>query len=66
MLGHVVHVFVRDDVINARLHIDPAALGAIGRLGGQGYARTADRFEMPMGRAALVNATLNTIQQSRK
>lgn len=53
VVGRVVHVFVRDDAINARLHIDPAALDAIGRMGGLGYCRTRDRFEMPMGRSAL-------------
>lgn len=53
VIGEVVHVFVRDDLINERFHIDPAKLAAIGRMGGLGYARTRDRFEMPMGRAAL-------------
>jgi hypothetical protein len=49
----VVHVFVRDDLINERFHIDPAALDAIGRMGGLGYTRTRDLFEMPMGRDAM-------------
>lgn len=53
VLGEVVHVFVRDDLINERLHTDPAKLDAIGRMGGLTYCRTRDRFEMPMGRAAL-------------
>jgi flavin reductase (DIM6/NTAB) family NADH-FMN oxidoreductase RutF len=53
VLGEIVHVFVRDDLINERFHIDPAKLGAIGRMGGLGYSRTRDRFEMPMGRAAI-------------
>ncbi len=53
VLGRVVHVFVRDDVINERYHIDPAALRAIGRMGGIGYTRTRDRFDMPMGRKAI-------------
>lgn len=53
VLGEIVHVFVRDDLINERYHIDPAKLAAIGRMGGLGYARTRDRFEMPMGRPAL-------------
>jgi flavin reductase (DIM6/NTAB) family NADH-FMN oxidoreductase RutF len=50
VLGEVVHVHVRDDVINARLHIDPAALDAIGRMGGDAYCTTRERFEMKMGR----------------
>jgi len=53
VIGQVVHVFVRDDLINERLHTDPARLRAIGRMGGLGYTRTRDRFEMPMGREAL-------------
>lgn len=52
VLGQVVHVYVRDDAINDRLHIDPAKLDAIGRLGGSGYCTTRDRFEMVMGAAA--------------
>lgn len=53
VLGRVVHVFVRDDVINDRRHIDPDALRAIGRMGGLTYCRTRDRFQMPMGVEAL-------------
>lgn len=54
VIGEVISVFVRDDTINERHHIDPAKLDAIGRMGGLGYCTTRDRFEMPMGRAALV------------
>jgi flavin reductase (DIM6/NTAB) family NADH-FMN oxidoreductase RutF len=53
VIGSVVHVFVRDEMINDLLHIDPAKLDAIGRMGGLGYTRTRDRFEMPMGREAM-------------
>jgi flavin reductase (DIM6/NTAB) family NADH-FMN oxidoreductase RutF len=56
VIGEVVHVYVRDDLVNERLHTDPAKLRAIGRMGGIGYVRTGDganRYEMPMGRAAL-------------
>ncbi|MCP4203681.1 MAG: flavin reductase family protein [bacterium] len=53
VLGRVVHVFVRDDLVNDRMHIDADKLAAIGRMGGAGYATTRDRFEMPRGRAAL-------------
>lgn len=53
VIGEIVHVFVRDDLFNDRFHTDPARLAAIGRMGGLGYCRTRDRFEMPMGRAAL-------------
>jgi flavin reductase (DIM6/NTAB) family NADH-FMN oxidoreductase RutF len=53
VIGEVVHVFVRDDLINERFHIDAARLAAVGRMGGLGYTRTRDRFELPMGREAL-------------
>lgn len=53
VIGRVVHVFVREDVINERFHLDPSKIDAVGRMGGLGYTRTRDRFEMPMGRAAL-------------
>ena len=53
VIGRVVHVFVRDDLINERYHIDPAKLDAIGRMGGATYCRTRDRFNMPFGREAL-------------
>jgi flavin reductase (DIM6/NTAB) family NADH-FMN oxidoreductase RutF len=53
VLGEVVHVWVDDSIINERHHIDPAGLDTIGRMGGLGYCRTRDRFELPMGRRAL-------------
>ena len=53
VIGEVVHIFVRDELINDRHHIDPAGLAAIGRMGGQGYCTTRDRFDMPMGSDAL-------------
>ena len=52
VIGRVGHVFVRDEIVNERYHIDQG-FGAIGRMGGKGYCRTRERFEMPMGRAAL-------------
>ena len=53
VIGQVIHVHADDGVLNERLHADPARLAAIGRMGGLGYCRTRDRFEMPMGRNAL-------------
>lgn len=50
VIGEVVHVWVADNIINERLHIDPAKLDAIGRLGGLEYSTTRERFSMPMGR----------------
>jgi flavin reductase (DIM6/NTAB) family NADH-FMN oxidoreductase RutF len=53
VIGQVVHVHARDGVLNQRLHADPDQIRAIGRMGGMGYCRTRERFEMPMGREAL-------------
>lgn len=53
VIGRVVHVFVRDDLINQRFHIDQGRLDLVGRMGGIMYTRTRDRFELPMGREAL-------------
>ncbi len=56
VLGRVLHVHAADGLVNERMHVDPSKLAAIGRMGGLGYVRTGDaaqRFEMPMGRAAL-------------
>lgn len=58
VIGEIVHVHVHDDVINARLHTDPDRLRAIGRMGGMGYCRTRDRFDLPMGRGALAQRSV--------
>jgi flavin reductase (DIM6/NTAB) family NADH-FMN oxidoreductase RutF len=47
ILGEVVHAHIRADAVNERLHVDPAVLDAVGRMGGQGYASTRDRFDLP-------------------
>ena len=52
VIGRVVHVFVRDGIVDARLRVDQG-FGAIGRMGGKWYGTTRDRFEMEMGRGAL-------------
>ncbi|MHC4415762.1 MAG: flavin reductase family protein [Planctomycetota bacterium] len=53
VIGRVVHLHVRDGIVNERMHVDPAGLQSIGRLGGLGYCTTRDRFEIPLGRGAL-------------
>jgi flavin reductase (DIM6/NTAB) family NADH-FMN oxidoreductase RutF len=53
VLGRVVHIWARDDVVGENLHVDPAALDAVGRMSGFGYCTTRDRYEIPPGRAAL-------------
>jgi len=47
VLGQVVAAHYDERVINvARKHIDPKALDAIARLGGNGYATTRDLFDL--------------------
>lgn len=53
VLGRVVSVHAGEGLMNERHHLDPALLDAIGRMGGQGYCTTRDRFDVPMGRAAI-------------
>lgn len=53
VLGEVVYVHLQDGLVNERMHVDPEALQAIGRMGGFGYSTTRDRFEIKPGRAAL-------------
>lgn len=57
VIGEVVHVHLREGLVTDRLHTDPAKLQAIGRMGGQAYCYTRQRFEMPMGRRALEPGT---------
>lgn len=47
VLGEVVHAHIRSDAVDGRLHVDPAVIDALGRMGGHGYARTRDRFDLP-------------------
>jgi flavin reductase (DIM6/NTAB) family NADH-FMN oxidoreductase RutF len=53
VVGRVVHVYAHEGLIDTRYRTDPERLAAIGRMGGLGYCRTRDRFELPMGIAAL-------------
>jgi flavin reductase (DIM6/NTAB) family NADH-FMN oxidoreductase RutF len=53
VIGRVVHIHLADDLVDARFHVDADRLHAIGRMGGFGYARTRERFEMPPDRRAL-------------
>jgi hypothetical protein len=50
VLGEVVHIHADDRVINERMHIDAAALDAVGRMGGSQYCFTRDRFDLKMGK----------------
>lgn len=47
ILGQVLCAHYRDDVIDAdRLHVDQLGLDALGRMGGNGYSRTRDLFDL--------------------
>lgn len=53
VIGEVVHVWLRDDIVDDAWHIDQEALHNLGRLGGPSYVRTRDRVDFVRGRAAL-------------
>ncbi len=47
VLGEVVAAHVRADLVDDNLHINGVALDAIGRMGGHGYSRSSDQFNVP-------------------
>ncbi len=48
ILGEVVYAHFRADTVDPqKLYVDPAALDAVGRMGGHGYATTRDYFDLP-------------------
>ncbi|MBL8587965.1 MAG: flavin reductase family protein, partial [Methylobacteriaceae bacterium] len=48
VLGRVLAVHVRRDLVDAEtFHVDQIGLDAVGRMGGHGYARTRDQFDLP-------------------
>lgn len=54
ILGEVVYAHFRADTIDReKLYVDPVALDAVGRMGGQGYATTRDYFDLPTMSPAL-------------
>lgn len=47
ILGEVLGVFIRGDAVDpASKHVDPRLLDTVGRLGGHGYARTREQFDL--------------------
>ena len=46
VLGEVLALHIRSDIVNERLHVDPKGLSALGRMGGQGYCRTDETFDL--------------------
>lgn len=48
ILGEVLGVFIREGAVDpATKYVDAKAMDAIGRMGGHGYARTRDVFDLP-------------------
>ncbi|UFN46945.1 flavin reductase family protein [Roseomonas sp. OT10] len=47
ILGEIVYVHVVAGAVNESLHVDPALIDAVGRLGGHGYSTIRDRFDLP-------------------
>ncbi len=46
VLGEIVRIHARDDLVLKDFHVDPEKLRAIGKMGGPLYCRTRDRFAM--------------------
>lgn len=46
ILGQVLGIHIRADLVDDRLHVDQHGMDAIGRLGGHTYARTRDQFDI--------------------
>jgi flavin reductase (DIM6/NTAB) family NADH-FMN oxidoreductase RutF len=47
ILGQVLGVFVREDAVDPQTkYVDQRKMDAVGRLGGDGYARTRDQFHL--------------------
>lgn len=47
ILGEILHAHFAPGAVDDRLHVDPAALDAIARLGGDTCCTIRDRFDMP-------------------
>ncbi len=46
VIGEVHHIYVRDGLVDGRMRVDADKLAAIGRMAGNDYVRTRDRFEV--------------------
>lgn len=55
VIGSVVHLWIRDELVDERHRIDADKLRAIGRLAGFDYCRTAERFQMVTGARPVEN-----------
>jgi len=55
LIGEVVRAHVDDALVGERMHVDQAALAAVGRMGGPEYCTTRERGVIPAGRPALAH-----------
>ncbi|PLS21458.1 flavin reductase family protein [Neptunicoccus cionae] len=46
VLGEVLAMHARPGLVNDRFHVDAAALDALGRMGGHGYCRSFETFDL--------------------
>ena len=46
VIGEVHHIHIRDGLVDERFRVDADKLAAIGRMAGNDYVRTRDRFEI--------------------
>lgn len=46
VIADILHLHVRDDILNSHGGVDPAKLDAVGRLGREDYTTTRDRFTL--------------------
>ena len=46
VIGRIVAIHINDDVLDEQGRADPARIDTVGRLGGDCYTRTTDRFDM--------------------
>jgi len=46
IIGEVLHIHIQNHLVDDRFRVDPDQLAAIGRMAGNDYVRTRDRFEI--------------------
>ncbi|MEM6715763.1 MAG: flavin reductase family protein [Cyanobacteria bacterium P01_F01_bin.56] len=58
VLGEVVHLFIRDDLVDDRYRVDTDKLAAVSRMAGNDYCYTRNLFTIPNGFSAEKRAAL--------
>ncbi|MEM7782381.1 MAG: flavin reductase family protein [Planctomycetota bacterium] len=49
VFGKILLIQIADEILNGEGKIDPEKLDTVGRMGGQDYCRSLDRFHLPRG-----------------